>query len=99
MVQPGEPIPMNENTNTESYNNDIARLYWQCRRGMLELDFLLQNFLDENIEKLSKKEVDTFKKLLKHPDNLLLEYLMGRTIPMDKDIANVVDRIRKTPCN
>lgn len=82
----------------EHNKNDIARLFWQCRRGLLELDILLQNFLQDNIQNLSQKEIQTFQKLLKNPDNLLLEYLMGRTIPMDKEIASVVNRIRKTPC-
>ena len=98
MVQADEPKPINENKNTKSSNNDIARLFWQCRRGMLELDILLQNFLEENIQNLSQKELETFRTLLKNPDNLLLEYLMGRTIPVDKEIVSVVDRIRKTPC-
>ena len=90
---------MSKNTSMDSHNNDIARLFWQCRRGMLELDVLLQNFLAKSIQDLSQKDLETFRNLLKNPDNLLLEYLMGRTIPMDKEIASVVDRIRKTPCN
>jgi len=90
---------MSNNTIMDSTKNDIARLFWQCRRGMLELDILLQNFLKDDIHNLSQKELDTFRNLLKNPDNLLLEYLMGRTIPVDKEIASVVDRIRKTPCN
>jgi len=68
---------MSNNTNINTTNNDIARLFWQCRRGMLELDILLQKFLEENIQNLSQKELETFRTLLKNPDNLLLEYLMG----------------------
>jgi len=83
---------------SEHNQTDIARLFWQCRRGLLELDILLHNYLHINIHKLSQQEIQTFQNLLNYPDNLLLEYLMGRTIPMDKEIANVVKRVRNTPC-
>ncbi len=90
---------MSKKTNTSSTSNDIARLFWQCRRGMLELDILLQNFLKEGYQNLSQNEKHVFKKLLKNSDNLLLEYLMGRTVPMDKDTCLVVERIRKASCH
>ena len=74
----------------------MARLYWQCRRGMLELDSLLQGFFKECIESLSKEQIASFEALLKSPDDLLLEYLMGRLIPVDAGMADVVEKIRKS---
>jgi antitoxin CptB len=70
------------------------RLYWQCRRGMLELDDLLQGFLENHYGRLDKHETQVFENLLGCADNLLLEYLMGRTVPVDPDTANVVNKIR-----
>lgn len=71
-----------------------SRLYWQCRRGMRELDDLLRSFLDQGYASLNEKQRDTFEQLLKCPDALLLEYLMGRTVPRDPQTANVVHLIR-----
>ena len=71
-----------------------ARIYWQCRRGMLELDLLLQQFFSRSYNQLSEQEQNSFEHLLCQSDELLLEYLMGRTIPMDPELANVVEKIR-----
>lgn len=73
-----------------------SRIYWQCRRGMLELDSLLQGFLDRSYSDLDERERKSFEQLLTQNDNLLLEYLMGRTVPMDPDTANVVKKIRES---
>ena len=73
-----------------------SRLYWQCRRGMLELDELLQGFFDHAFETLSPQQLASFESLLKSSDDLLLEYLMGRTIPVDAGIAQIVAEIRKS---
>lgn len=70
------------------------RLHWQCRRGMLELDDLLQGFIANGFDELLDDERQHFEKLLNCHDNLLLEYLMGRTVPADPDTANVVRKIR-----
>ncbi|HEC18108.1 MAG TPA: succinate dehydrogenase assembly factor 2 [Gammaproteobacteria bacterium] len=70
------------------------RLHWQCRRGMLELDDLLQGFLHSGFDELNNQECEYFEQLLTCPDNLLLEYLMGRTVPADPNIADVVRKIR-----
>lgn len=71
-----------------------SRLYWQCRRGMLELDELLQGFFNHAFDALSPQQMTSFESLLKSPDDLLLEYLMGRTVPVDAGIAEVVTKIR-----
>lgn len=70
------------------------RLHWQCRRGMLELDDLLQGFLLKAFDELDVNERSSFENLLNCHDNLLLEYLMGRTVPADPDTAHVVNKIR-----
>lgn len=74
-----------------------ARLYWQCRRGMRELDLLLEAFMGSQYDGLSVQEQEVFNTLLTYPDHLLLEYLMGRIVPSDKEIACVVAKICNTP--
>jgi antitoxin CptB len=70
------------------------RLYWRCRRGMLELDYLLQNYLHKHYESFTHADSAAFQQLLDTPDALLLEYLLGRTIPVDPVIRDVIQKIR-----
>ncbi len=79
---------------SEERGRDFHRLYWQCRRGMLELDALLLGFMDRHYASLDAERRQALEKLLGFPDPLLLEYLMGRAVPFDKDVADVVARIR-----
>ncbi len=45
------------------------RLAWRCRRGMLELDIVLQRFIKEKFSVLSIEELEVFDGLLDLPDN------------------------------
>ena len=76
--------------------NPHARLYWQCRRGMLELDLLLQPFLENGYARLSEAERGGFDRLLRCTDQDLLEYLLGQTQPKDGDMVHVIKKIRDT---
>jgi len=75
-------------------NTEKNRIHWQCRRGMLELDDMLHGFLKQGYDALAQNERTQFEILLNCHDNLLLEYLMGRTVPADPDTAHVVNKIR-----
>lgn len=79
-------------------SNDATRnrLAWQCRRGMRELDELLHGFLDRRYTGLDPAQQVTFGALLEYPDPILLELLMGRMCPADKDVADIVQEIRNT---
>lgn len=70
------------------------RLLWQCRRGMLELDILLQGFVERCYTDLSTADKQTFDRLLTYPDQELLEYFFQQAQADDKDIANLVISIR-----
>jgi len=74
-----------------------ARLAWQCRRGMLELDLILQDFLDRHYATAGDAEQRAFESMLKYPDALLLEFIMGHMEPSDPIVARVVARLRG-PC-
>ena len=76
----------------ETFNH--ARLRWQCRRGMRELDELLLGFIDRHLGELAGEELAAFEALLRYPDDLLYECLMGRMVPMEEGIAHVVRKIR-----
>lgn len=55
----------------------IARIKWACRRGMLELDFILGQFLKTGFLEFSETEQLDFLTFLKHPDPDLYAWLMG----------------------
>lgn len=81
-------------THSDKPQYEKNRIHWQCRRGMLELDDMLQGFLKQSFDDLAANERVYFERLLSCHDNLLLEYLMGRTVPADPDTAHVVNKIR-----
>lgn len=72
------------------------RIDWQCRRGMRELDELLRCFLARRYTALDERDRHTFSELLEYPDTVLLELLMGRMTPADRDVDRVVRDIRNT---
>lgn len=76
--------------------NENSRLHWQCRRGMLELDTLLNTFLEQGYEHLGKEGCETFIELLDYDDTELLEYLMGRQSHMEVRVQNVIEAIRNS---
>lgn len=71
------------------------RLRWRCRRGMLELDWLLQGFLDAGYAELGSAGQYAFEELLGLPDQDLLEYLMERHAPTDREWVHVIAKIRR----
>jgi len=45
------------------------RLAWRCRRGMLELDIVLQRFVANHFKGLNLAEMQAFDEMLELPDN------------------------------
>lgn len=45
------------------------RLAWRCRRGMLELDIVLQRFIAEHFSDLNTQELAALELMLDLPDN------------------------------
>ena len=74
--------------------HERARLRWQCRRGMRELDELLQPFVKRQLDHISDIELQIFRQLLKCPDQQLLAYLMLNEMPQDQGWVDVIGKIR-----
>lgn len=70
---------------------------WQCRRGMLELDLLLNNFVDKKVKALSAQQKEAFTLLLSYPDQTLLDLLLGNSVSSDPAISVLVQQIQSTP--
>ena len=75
--------------------NNIGKLQWACRRGMLELDVLLGNFLNDAYPHLSFAEKTQFMTLLNYSDPELFAWIMGKESPTDSGIAKITAAIRQ----
>ena len=73
-----------------------ARLKWQCRRGMRELDLLLEAFLEHAYQRLSSADQEGFQRLLERPNEDLMAWLMDGVSPSDEGLDRIVRQIRET---
>ena len=74
-------------------STQTAKLKWQCRRGMLELDLLLEAFIPY-LSKLSTRQLASFEKLLSVPDPMLYDWLMSKDSPKEKELIEIVTLIQ-----
>ncbi len=73
-----------------------SRLRWRCRRGMLELDILLNHFVNNDYILLNCDQKNTFDQLLDYPDQLLFDLFLGHMESSDNDICALVQTIRQS---
>ena len=71
-----------------------ATLRWRCRRGMKELDVLLERFAQQLLPQASAAECRVFAELLALPDPVLAGYLLGGAVPVEPHLAQATARIR-----
>lgn len=76
--------------------NDADRIRWRCRRGMLELDIVLQRFLEKHYKELSKSQRQEFETLLSLPDHDLWAMMMAENDVPDATISTVLQLLRKS---
>ena len=76
--------------------SDLARLRWLCRRGMKELDLLLQNYLELSYPTASAADQKAFESILQLPDPELYDLILGRCAGSDPAIDRVVDSLRES---
>jgi antitoxin CptB len=69
------------------------RLLWRCRRGMKELDVILDRFARAELPEASAEQRRTFARFLELPDPLLADYLLGYAIPPESELVELVRRI------
>lgn len=72
----------------------VNRLRWRCRRGMRELDVLLERYLQERYPSAPAAEQQAFAALLEVPDPQLFAYVVQREVPVDPEWAHVIARLR-----
>ena len=77
-------------------NSEISKLRWRCRRGMRELDRILESFVENEYASLDTAEKRLFAEFLEFSDPDLHAYLLGKAEPMDIRIARLLKRIRQS---
>lgn len=73
---------------------DKAKFSWRCRRGMLELDLILQRFIANKIDDLTQEQLNCFELLLNSTDPELLSWFMGDEEPQQSELKEIVTIIR-----
>lgn len=74
---------------------DDRALRQRLRRGMLELDLILERFYRDVYPVLDEDARQGFVRLLDGEDDLLWEWLTGRGDPREPDLVDAVRRIRQ----
>jgi antitoxin CptB len=75
---------------TEPEATEINRMRWQCRRGMLELDYLLLEFVENQYTGLSSARKADFRRLLEESDQDLQRWLISGQVPKDSAYADLI---------
>ncbi|MGR8979735.1 MAG: FAD assembly factor SdhE [Gammaproteobacteria bacterium] len=74
--------------------SELDRLRWQCRRGALELDLLLERYLDTAYEQADDDEKARFADLLYWEDDALLNVLVGGKMTGKPGFDSLIDKLR-----
>lgn len=73
---------------------EFRKLRWRCRRGMRELDQLLERWLDRAWRQSPIAQRDAFLRLLDSEDDKLWRWFLGHESPDDAELTALVERIR-----
>ena len=75
---------------------ELGRLRWRCRRGMRELDVLLERYVDMQFSESSAVDQELFRQLLETQDTVIYAYCLGQETP-PAGLAGVIERITAHP--
>ena len=73
---------------------ELKRLRWRSRRGLLELDLVLEKFFAQRFDSLSPAEIDAYRKLLDLPDTDFLDVVNGKADLDDPELMGIVEILR-----
>ncbi len=74
--------------------SNISKLKWHCRRGVKELDIVLERYLDQHYTNADPFEKTAFKELLALEDPTLLAMLMGDMVATNPAQKKVLEKFR-----
>lgn len=74
---------------------ELRRLTWRCRRGMLELDIVLQRFIMLHFNDLTLTQLQALDELLALPDNDFWALISGHSMASNNaGEADVLNKIK-----
>jgi antitoxin CptB len=73
----------------------VGRLQWRCRRGMKELDVLLERFLHRQRQPLAAGRWPELETLLEAEDDLLWDWLQNPAVEQAAPWRPLLERIRR----
>lgn len=79
------------------HQTELQRLRWRSRRGMRELDHLLERYLREVWPQADAQARAAHARLLECEDTQLWPWLLGHSRPDDAELDAVVQQIRRLP--
>jgi succinate dehydrogenase flavin-adding protein (antitoxin of CptAB toxin-antitoxin module) len=71
----------------------LERLRWKSRRGLLELDIVLERFWS-GAQAMDETDAAALERLLTMPDNDLLDCVMGRAEAPEAHLRPMVEKLR-----
>ncbi|NND68485.1 MAG: succinate dehydrogenase assembly factor 2 [Halioglobus sp.] len=72
---------------------EINRMRWAARRGMLELDLVLEPFVSQRYAELDATSRAAFQRLMVCEDQDLFAWLLQREQPTDPELVDIVQRV------
>lgn len=73
---------------------DTARIRWRCRRGLKELDVLMERLVAERLQQLSPELTRALNRLLDETDLDLLDWIIGRSPPRSPEYLPLLEILR-----
>jgi antitoxin CptB len=77
--------------------NDYASVRWRCRRGLKELDLLLDRYLTDRWPAAPAAERSEFARLLERENPDLAALISGTAAPGSLEQASLIARLRAGP--
>lgn len=76
---------------------NLAQLQWLCRRGIKEMDLLLENYLNCDFVAASKEEQEEFIALLNLDDATLMSYIFSPELPDSvRNYQRILEKLRSS---
>ena len=73
--------------------DEINRMRWASRRGMLELDLVLEPFVVARYASLDERDRLRFQQLMSCEDQDLFAWFMQRERPEDEELRAIVGKV------
>ena len=74
-------------------DQEINRMRWASRRGMLELDLVLEPFVVARYAALDERDRQRFQQLMRCEDQDLFTWFMRRERPDDEELQAIVSKV------